>query len=871
MAFIESPAVRIYLLGQFEIKRGKKVLRANHWNRQKASALFKRLAWERKLLKEVIVDHFWPEASLTSGANNLYRALHEIRRTLDTHLGKGTADQMVAFSDGILTLSGAVWVDAHEYENAAKHSNTQYLISNYPGDFLADDLYEDWTQAPREYFIQLYKEAILFHAEKDPEASIKSLIPLLRRDPLDEAVHRALMQAYAFTGRRHEALRQYQTCKDVLDSKLGIAPDSQTTQLYDQILRGEVVARPRETSAAQHSGPSFIPIPLELKRDLPFTGRQKELESLLSHLRAAARGRGQVLLIAGDTGIGKTRLAYEILRAADSSGMKTLLGICYEQEGQIPYHPFIEGFNRYLSEHKLPQDKNPVLNFRRLGVTDPQQEQWALFNAVAGFLQEIASQAPLVFMVDDLHAADETSLSLFHFLARQTKTTPLILLATYREDIPSMKNKPFGLLLNALYRERLGVQVGIEHLQVDDVDNMINSILGGEADPVFVQAIFDITEGNPFFVQEVTQSLLTEELIERENDIWGLSPGAKLPIPSRLTELLLARVGNLGEKTETTLVAGAVLGREFRFDVLRDLSELPTSETLDALDSALSARLIEETETGYRFRHSLIRQTLYDSLSRARRAHLHACAAETIETIFSARASGLDAQMENLAYHYLRSTERDKAFPYLLKAGEQASAVYALEVAIKHFEDALSLMDEFNMENPAQRWRIHEALGWWYETLADIPRAVRHFEQALEIPASEAWRSAPRDRARLHRAAATALITGGNLVQGEIHLKAALSEVDETEDASDYALVLYTLSQYYWHKNEYQEAFEAAQRSMAIAERLNDQVALANAFEMLALACHSLGEWQAGLQFERQRASLAGQALDVTSAFDVHL
>lgn len=871
MALMESPAVRIYLLGQFEVRRGKKVLRAQHWSRQKAAALFKRLAWERKLLKEVIVDHFWPDASLTSGANNLYRALHEIRRTLDTHLGKGSADQVITFSDGILTLSEDVWVDAQAYENQARHSNTDYLISNYTGDLLSDDIYEEWAQAPREYLYQFYKEAVLSHAEADPEAALKLLIPLLGRDPLDEAIHRALMQAYALTGRRHEALRQYQTCKDVLESKLGISPDSQTEKLYDQILQGEGIARPRAALAASPAGLSFIPIRVELEKDLPFIGRQKELETLLQHIQAASNGNGQVLLIAGDTGVGKTRLAYEILRVAVSSGMNTLLGTCYEQEGQIPYQPFIEAFNRYLSEHKLSPDKHPILNFKRLGVTDSQQEQWTLFNSVAGFLAEIALRAPLIFMVDDLHAADETSLSLFHFLARQTRTTPLILLATYREDIPSIKSKPFGLLLNALYRERLGVQIGIERLQVDEVRSIINSILGRKPDPLLVQAIFDITEGNPFFVQEVTQSLQAEKLMERAGGTWHLSRGAKLPIPSRLTELLLERVANLGEKAEITLTAGAVLGREFRFDVLRGLSELSTTETLDALDAAMSTRLIEETETGYRFRHSLIRQTLYDSLSRARRAHLHGCAAETTEALFSARGSGLDSQIENLAYHYLHSASRDKALPYLLKAGERASSVYALEVAINHYEDALSIMAEFKLEDPAQRWNIHESLGWWYDTLADIPRAVHHFEQALAIPSSEGWKSAPRDRARLHRATATVLITGGNLAQGETHLQAALSEVDENEDASDYALVLYTLSQYYWHKNEYQQAFDAAQRSMAIAERLNDQAALANAFEMLALACHSLGEWQTGLQFERQRASLAGQELDVTSAFDVHL
>lgn len=112
----DPPAVRICLLGRFEVNRGKQTLRASDWNRQKAATLLKRLVWERKLLKDLVIDYLWPEASLTNGANNLYRALHEIRRTLDTHLGEGSADQIISFSDGTLSLSDSIWVDAHEYE-----------------------------------------------------------------------------------------------------------------------------------------------------------------------------------------------------------------------------------------------------------------------------------------------------------------------------------------------------------------------------------------------------------------------------------------------------------------------------------------------------------------------------------------------------------------------------------------------------------------------------------------------------------------------------------------------------------------------------------------------------------------------------------
>jgi len=869
---VDLSDIKIYLLGKFEVNRGKKILRVHDWNRQKAAALFKRLAWERKLHKEIIVDQLWPDASLTSGSNNLYRALHEIRRTLDAHLGKGSADQVISFSDGILTLSDSIWVDAHEYEKTANGSNSQYLVENYSGDFLPDDLYEDWTLTPREHLRQLYRDAVLSTTEDDPGSATKVLASLLAKDLLDEPVHCALMKAYALTGRRHEALRQYKVLLDALDANLGIAPDPQTTELYEQILQGEIVARADTTSRTPMIGSvPFVSNIVELEKDSAFVGRQNELETILRSIEKAKGGHGNVILLAGDTGVGKTRLAYEVLQRANSSGMEILLGTCYEHEGQLPYQPFIEAFNRYLSDHNLSPDQNPILNFHKLGVTDPQQEQWALFNAAAGFLHEIAKQTPLIFLVDDLHAADETSLSLFHFLARQSRSAQLVLLATYREDIPSIKSKPFGVLLNALYRERLGEKINVNRLGIDDVTGIITPSLNGTADSSLIQAIFEATEGNPFFVQEVIQSLLSEKMLKQEDDVWYLPQGVNLPIPSRLTELLLERVGSLGDKVETTLIAGAVLGREFRFEIVRNISGLSDSDVLDALDAALAGHLLEETETGYRFRHSLIRHALYDSTSRARRKILHTNAAQAIEASFSSNHHALDSQLESLAYHYLRSNQREKALGYLLKAGEQASSVYALEVAIKHYEDALALMDEFKMDDPAQRWKIHESLGWWYDTLADIPHSVGHFEQALALPPIDTWKSAPRDRARLHRAAATVFITGGNLAQGESHLKAALSEVDENEDASDYALLLYTLSQYHWHKNEYQEAFDAAQKSMEIAERLNDQDALANAFEMLALTCHSLGEWQSGLQFERKRASLAGHELDVTSAFDVHL
>jgi len=250
---------------------------------------------------------------------------------------------------------------------------------------------------------------------------------------------------------------------------------------------------------------------------------------------------------------------------------------------------------------------------------------------------------------------------------------------------------------------------------------------------------------------------------------------------------------------------------------------------------------------------------------------MHGQIAETTEVVYGRQSGGLDSVVEDLAFHYDQSDRRDRGLTYLLRAGEKAAGVYAFEAAVGYFERALALMDALNLTDPARRWMILEPLGWWGIILADTPRAVTRFEQALALAPGEGWQPARRDRARLHRGAAITLLTAGDTTAAEAHLRAALAAVDEREDAADYAYVLYNVAQLHWHRNEYQPAFEVAQRSLAIAERLNDPAAIARAFEMLALACHSLGEWQSGIGFEQQRAALAGPSLDVTEAFDVHL
>ncbi len=875
--------VRIYLLGRFEVTRGQRTLGAAAWTRRKAQALLARLALDpaHRLLKDQALDLLWPDHSTASASNNLYRTLHALRQTLNSELGAGTADATFTFEDGVLILDEAVWVDVTEFERlCATPSNDERYITHlqralalYQGDLLPDDLYADWTIAPRETLRRRRREVSLalvnhYRRTQDYVNSIEVLIPLLIPDPTDEVVQRELMRAYALSGRRHDALRQYQACVNALAADLDVPPEPETTALYDQILSGQLSLLP---SPSTHKTVGVIRTTLKVEPSPQLIGRDAEFETLRHWLEIAQGGHGKTILIAGESGVGKTLLAGEVLCAAKGAGLTALFGAAYEQEGQLAYQPFIEAFDRCLADSRQAGPPNPITHFQRRGIGDPQQEQWALFKAVADFLIGLSEQAPVVMLIDDLHAADETSLHLFHYLARQTRQSPIVLLATYRTDLATTAS-PFGGLLNALYRERLSETLALDRLSKDVIAQLLEQLLRGKPASELVNAINDIAEGNPFFVREISRTLIDEEQVDQRQGQWRLKRGADLRVPTELNDLLRARVTRLGAATQTALTAAAVIGREFGFDVLRGAAALPDGVLLDALDLALAGHLLEETESGYQFQHSLIRHALYNSLSRTRRARLHGLAAETIESVYARRPGGLEPHIEDLAFHYDLSDRRERALDYLVQAGQKAAGVYyAFEVAVDYFERALALMDVLGAADPARRWMILESLGWWHTILADTPRAVARFEQAIALPPIEGWHSARRDRVRLHRGSVVALITAGDPVPAEAHLRDALAEIDEQEDAAEYAHLLYNVAQFHWHRGEYREAFDAAQKSLGVAEHLNEPVAIARAFEMLALACHSLGEWQTGIQYEQQRASLAGPGLDVTEAFDVHL
>lgn len=887
MPTVSAETVEVFLLGRFEVRRGERVLKNKAWKRRKAAALLQRLALEERLLRDEILDFLWADLDPERAANNLYRTLYSMRKQLDESLGAGTSGLVCSYQDGVLRLGAEVAVDTHRFESLCREERErkgalqapvlEEALAIYEGPLLPAATYDAWSEPARERLHQLYREACLQLAGSARDTvgaprHITRLRALLDMDAADEAVHHSLMRLLALSGRRHEALRQYEACRKALNALLGVPPTAETRQMHSAILQGtfdEEFSPPDR--ATQPTPPAvFAPAIAAQRRETPLAGRAGALAHIEAALEETEGGEGKVLLIEGPTGIGKTRLAREMAQQATARGMTSMWGAAYEFEGQLAYQPFSEAIDRYLLVQQDATVKHPLTNFTPQESGDPQQEKWALFSNTGAFFAGLSGDAPLLLFIDDLHAADEATLQLFHYLARLTRARPFLLAAAYRSDIALDPASPFSALLSTLYRERLRETVRLHPLQTEAVAQVVSHACGGPVDDGLVAAIMAIAEGNPFFVEEICLSLLRSEHVVQDGDRWRLISGERLEAPSDLRQLLRQRVAQNGPAVTSALEAASIVGRSFAVDLLRRVSVLDEADMDAALETALDAGFIEEDATGYRFRHGLTRHALYHAQSGPRRRRLHAMVAQAIEEMDGV-ADGAQDHVEALAYHYERSDRPQEGIRYLVAAGKRAADVYAFEGAVTYYQHALSLMGEQTEEDRRLRWELLETMGWWEKVLANTPRAVSHFEAALAMAEGDGWQPAPNEVARAHAGAAMALLSAGDTDAAQSHLQAAEAQVSPDENASEYADILYNVAQLHWHRNEYHESFEAAQRSLEIAEQLDDDQAVARAFEMLALACHSLGEWQLGLDFEEKRSAIAGPELDVTDAFDVHL
>ena len=624
-------------------------------------------------------------------------------------------------------------------------------LALWRGPPLADFTYEPFAQAEIARLEELRLAALEERIDADLVLGrhadvVGELEALIDRYPLRERLREQLMLALYRSGRQAEALAAYREARRTLVEELGIEPRRELQELEQAVLRQDpslelvTPARP----PPREEKPTTVD---QASTDL-FVGRERELGELLVSLEDALSGRGRLVLVAGEPGIGKSRLAEELLLEAAERGATVLVGRCWEAGGAPAYWPWVQALRSLLHERELPGIDSlgggpgaaalgqliPELRPAAKDVSPPSLEsegaRFQLFDGVARLLSESAAGRPLVIVIDDLHAADPSSLLLLQFLAGQLTRSRVLIVGLHRDD-DLRGDRKLTASLAAVLREPTSRRMRLAGLSVADTSSLIESIVSHPVSEPALERIHAETDGNPLFVGEIVRLLSAEGALEPASE----RPSAPPPLPDTVTEVISQRLDRLPPECRALLRGASILGREFPVKELAAVSGMEESAVLETLDEAITARVLTPSSAvdRVRFSHALVRDTLYGSLTAAQRREAHRRAGEILESFY---ARDPDPHLAELAHHFyeaLPAGEPGKAVEYARRAGRRAGQLLAYEEAVRLYRLALAALDIAAPAADDERCELLVALGDAAARAGDETGARATFLQAADV------------------------------------------------------------------------------------------------------------------------------------------
>jgi predicted ATPase/predicted Ser/Thr protein kinase len=583
-------------------------------------------------------------------------------------------------------------------------------------------------------------------------------------------------------------------------------------------------------------------------------GRTRQLDQLQGLWKSALESRSHLALISGEPGVGKTRLAREMVATARLDGALVLAGGCYENEATTPYLPFLEAFRRIVRERsdgqllKLLGDSAPEIARlapeidSRLGpfpdrsALSPQEERLRLFDHIARFLDRMSQAKGLLFFVDDLQWADHGSLALLHYLLRQLAAKRILFLGTYRE-VDLDRGHALSRTLVDWNRERLATRVRLDRLDRAATQRMLANLLGQEqVSPEFVRTLHDETEGNPFFIEEIVKALIAEGDLVREDARWKRQSTGEFQLPQSVKAAIGSRLERIGDSCSEVLRTAAVLGKMFDFAELSSVSSLSEDELLDALDEAAAAQLVVAGRgESFAFTHDKIREVLYEELNPIRRRRLHARIAQGLERL---RGEGATVSVEDLAHHFVLSGDFEKGLEYADRAAEAARRVFAWDEALEMLARARECAEALEREDDVQR--IDEAIGDASWARGDSTAAAERFERVIAVT---------RDPKRLNRLRCKVgeLYVAAGDRRGLEHVLQALRELDPERHPRDTANAMMIEARYAHIDGKLALAAEQLERAIELAKPVADYDLQVRLYSYLAgshqhMACYKLSD-----------------------------
>ena len=681
----------IDLLGGFTARARGRVIRLQ---RRKAQALLAYLALRpgHRLSRETLTALLWADVPGDQARHSLRQVLLELRNCLPPG---GRAALVIEGNRIALDPAGAE-VDVATFEHLAAKDDRDSLeraVALYRGDLLEglalhETAFEDWVRAERDRLREtalrtLQRLLSRLTADGELDRAVDTALRVLAIDPLQESAHRALIQLYERMGRRPDALRQYDRCVEILRRELRVTPGPETQRAYEALM-----ARPERDASPVLTRPSRDDI-----ADIPLVGRAVEIEHIRRAVTDAGRGRGRVILLTGEAGVGKTRLLQEIEGHGHSAGFRSLLGRCYDLTRVLAFSPWIEALRVAGVVHETEATRRlrpgqrahlsrllPEMSGGDGQTAERAEDPTSLFEAVVILLEGLATRRPLLVMLEDIHWADEMSVRLFFHLGRRLGSARVLLVATLRADEPG----PGGhRSLADFEREWPTARIAVQTLSRRDSGTLARALASADTLAAALEQIEDqvweLSQGNPFMIVETMRALPAL-----------VADGAASARSTRIVEVVERRLSQLSEAARRVTAIVAVAGRDVEFDILWRTSELSEREAADALEMLVRRRILHEVGPGFDFVHDIVREAAGRRLIQPQRRALHHMLADALETL---RAHSLDAHLSTLAVHFLGAEVWDKAYAYLARAARQAIDRSAWRDALAFIERALEAVD----------------------------------------------------------------------------------------------------------------------------------------------------------------------------------
>jgi DNA-binding SARP family transcriptional activator/tetratricopeptide (TPR) repeat protein len=762
--FVAANRLEIRLLGRVEVLRGGPVELPPS---KKARALLAYLvATERAHDRNYVASLLWEERDDTRAA--LRWALSRLRPVLDDQTTRLVTDRdRVGFErkDADVDLASV----RHALREGIDRVSTETLegaAARFRGDLLEGlDLTEcygfhAWCVAEREAARALRTSilsTLVSRLADDPERALGYARTRLDLDPLSGTAQASVVRILGALGRQREAEQLYQSFKQMVQSRLG-----ERTSV--ELERARAAAR---TAPPMKPAPSTMTVelppvaaattttaPIDRLARSPFVGRERELATLTATLDSAVQGGGGFVEIAGQAGVGKSRLVEELIHQARLRGARVMVGRCLEGDGSPAFLPFLDSLDAVLADEttlerlvgtdaSLAARISPRVAARLReppppAAVDATSERYLVFQAVSTLLERIAAPAGALLVVEDLHWIDQPSLALLRYLVARLDGTRLLVVTTYRDE--DLDAKARHALVDL--RRHGGSRIALSGLSKPEVHALVDALGGSAVAATLRDRLADVTAGHPLFLQEMLKHLVEENALDDAS-------AASVTVPEGVRQVIERRLGRLSERGKRILVVASPMIGAFEWECVRALCDDNEDDLLDALEEVMGAQLLRERvasgHASYEFSHALVAQTIYESLPNPRRARLNRQIGEALERL---HASNVEPHLAALAHHFhlagVDGASRAKAADYAVRAGDRAAALLACEEAVRHWERALEIVRaDPELRLPVPTWEIHRRRGRALAVVSAWNEACAAYEQALADAPADAreWRA----------------------------------------------------------------------------------------------------------------------------------